>query len=405
MKYMPTLSHIVTGFVVVLVGYASSAAIVFQAAENAGATATELTSWLWALGVGMGLSSLGLSWHYRQPILTAWSTPGAALLVTSLSGLSMSEAIGAFLICSLLITLCGISGWFDHLMALLPPSLAAAMLAGVLFPFGLQAFGALQHQLALAGLMLLCYLLLKNRLPRYAIPMTLLVGLGLAITQGQFDSGNIEWQLAMPVFMMPSFSLNTLIGVAIPLFVVTMASQNMPGLAVLRAHNYQAPASSLISWTGITGLLLAPFGGFAFNLSAITAAICMSEEADPDHNKRYQASIWAGIFYLLAGLFAATVASLLLVLPKTLIMVIAGLALLSTIGNSLYSALIVEQEREAALITFVITASGLSLFGIGSAFWGLVIGLLVHYFRHFEKNHSVAKPHGSEPKTDAAKAQ
>ncbi|WP_051227381.1 benzoate/H(+) symporter BenE family transporter [Oceanospirillum beijerinckii] len=385
MKYIPALSHTVTGFVVVLVGYASSAAIIFQAAESAGATATELTSWLWALGVGMGLSSIGLSLYYRQPVLTAWSTPGAALLVTSLSGLSMSEAIGAFLACSLLITVCGISGWFDRLISLLPPALAAAMLAGVLFPFGLQAFGALQYQLELAGLMLLCYLLLKNSLPRYAIPITLLAGLGLASLQGQFDSSGIEWQLAMPVFMMPSFSLNTLIGVAIPLFVVTMASQNMPGLAVLRAHGYQAPASPLISWTGITGLLLAPFGGFAFNLSAITAAICMSEEADPDRNKRYLASIWAGIFYMLAGLFAATVASLLLVLPKTLIMVIAGLALLTTIGNSLVSALAEESAHESALITFAITASGLSLWGIGSAFWGLVVGLGVYYLRHYEQ--------------------
>ncbi len=381
MTSIPGLSHLSAGFITVLVGYSSSTVIIFQAAEAAGATNAELISWLWALGVGMAISSIGLSLHYRQPVLTAWSTPGAALLVTSLSGLSMAEAIGAFMFSSVLITLCGMSGWFDRLMTFIPTSLASAMLAGVLMPFGLGLFTALENQLLMVGLMLLTFLLIKTSLPRYAVPIALLMGLMIANIQGDISLGTIHWQLASPVFIWPEFSLSSLIGVGLPLFIVTMASQNMPGLATLRAHGYTAPASPLISWTGLTGIILAPFGGFAFNLSAITAAICMGKEADPDAKKRYLASVSAGIFYLLAGLFAATIASLLTTLPKELIVAIAGLALLGTIASSLQAALHQEHSREATLLTFVITVSGVSILGIGSAFWGLVIGLGVYHLR------------------------
>lgn len=381
MTSIPSLSHLSAGFITVLVGYSSSTVIIFQAAEAAGATNAELISWLWALGVGMAISSIGLSLHYRQPVLTAWSTPGGALLVTSLSGLNMAEAIGAFMFSSVLITLCGISGWLDRLMTFIPTSLASAMLAGVLMPFGLGLFTALENQLLMVGLMLSTFLLIKTSLPRYAVPITLLMGLIIANIQGDISFGTIHWQLASPVFIWPEFSFSSLIGVGLPLFIVTMASQNVPGLATLRAHGYTAPASPLISWTGLMGIILAPFGGFAFNLSAITAAICMGKEADSDAKKRYLASVSAGIFYLLAGLFAATIASLLTTLPKELIVAIAGLALLGTIASSLQAALHQEHSREATLLTFVITVSGVSILGIGSAFWGLVIGLGVYHLR------------------------
>lgn len=384
MRELFTLSRFTAGFIAVLVGYTSSAVIVFQAAAAAGATASEISSWLWALGVGMAFTSIGLSLRYRNPVLTAWSTPGAALLVTGLSGISMGEAIGVFLFSSLLITLCGVTGWFGKIMRHVPQSLAAAMLAGVLLQFGLELFVALQAQLLLVGAMLVTYLFAFHLLPRYVIPLALLVGLLIAGFQGQLNLDEVSWGITTPVLMVPSFSWSSLIGVGIPLFIVTMASQNVPGIAVLRANGYQTPASPLIGWTGFTGLVLAPFGGFAFNLAAITAAICMGKEADPDPQKRYLASVWAGVFYLLIGLFGATVVALFSAFPSELVMAIAGLALLGTIGNSLAASLHQADDRQAALLTFLITASGVSVIGIGSAFWGLVVGLLAYHLSRLQ---------------------
>lgn len=371
------LAHVSAGLIAVLVGYTSSAAIVFQAAHSAGATPPQIASWLWALGLGMGVTCIGLSLRYRTPVLTAWSTPGAALLATSLTGVPMSDAIGAFLFASALMTAVGISGAFDRLARLVPKALAAAMLAGILLRFGTSAFAALADAPLLVGTMLLAFFAGRRWLPRYAVPLTFAAGLGMAFASGSIASGEIRWALAAPVFMMPGFSVATLLGVGVPLFVVTLASQNLPGIAVLRANGYTTPASPLVGWTGVTGLLLAPFGGFSFNLAAITAAICMSPEADPDPAQRYRASLWAGVFYLLTGLFGAAVASLFAAFPPALILAIAGLALLATIGGSLVAALADETERDAALVTFLVTASGLTLFGIGSAFWGLVFGLAV----------------------------
>jgi len=369
------LSHLSAGFIAVLVGYTSSAAIVFQAAHAAGATPGEIASWLWALGLGMGITCIGLSLRYRTPILTAWSTPGAALLATSLNGIGMAEAIGVFLFVSALITLAGVTGWFERIMHRLPKSLAAAMLAGILLRFGMSAFAALPGQLGLVGGMFAVFLVARRALPRYAVPLSFLCGLLLAALAGDLHLAGVSFELARPVFTLPSFSLPSLIGVGLPLFIVTMASQNVPGLAVLRANGYSTPASPLLGWTGLTGLLLGPFGGYSFNLAAITAAICMSKDADPDPAQRYRAAVWAGIFYLLTGLLGATVSQLFAAVPPALIVAIAGFALLGTIGNSLYGALGDEKERDPALITFLVTASGLSLFGVGSAFWGLLFGL------------------------------
>ena len=370
-----SISHISSGFIAVLVGYTSSAAIIFQAAHTVGASPAEISSWLWALGIGMGATCIGLSLYFKSPILTAWSTPGAALLITGLAGLPLSEAIGIFLFNSLLITIAGFSGWFERLMRHVPKSLAAAMLAGVLLRFGLDVFVVLPTQGVLVGLMLVCYLLGRRFFPLYAVPTTFLIGLLAASTQGLLVFESIRVEFAQPVFMPPTFVLSSLIGVGLPLFVVSMASQNVPGLAVLRANGYNTPASPLVGWTGFTGLLLAPFGGFSFNLAAITAAICISKDSDPDPKRRYLATVWAGIFYLLTGIFGATVVNIFAAFPSALIIGIAGLALLGTIGNGLVVALQDEKERDAALITFLVTASGLALFGIGSGFWGILFGM------------------------------
>lgn len=372
------ISHISAGFIAVLVGYTSSVAIIFQAANAAGASAAELSSWMWALGIGMGASCIGLSLKYRSPVLTAWSTPGAALLVTSLAGLSMNQAIGVFLFSSLLITLSGVTGWFQKIMRYVPRHIAAAMLAGILVRFGMDLFISMQTQWLMVGLMFITFLLGRLWLPRYTVPLALAVGIICASALGLLRLDVLTWTPATPLFMTPEFSFSALIGVGIPLFIVTMTSQNVPGLAVLRANGYTTPATPLITWTGAAGLVLGPFGGFSFNLAAITAAICMSPDADPDPARRYMASVWAGIFYLFTGIFGATVVGLFAAFPLELVAAIAGLALLGTIGNSLATALGEESGREAALVTFICTASGLTFMGVGSAFWGLVFGMCVH---------------------------
>lgn len=370
-----SLSALVAGFVTVLVGFTSSAALVFQAAEALGADQAGIGSWMLALGLGMGLTCIGLSLRYRAPVVTAWSTPGAAMLITAAAGVTMAEAVGAFLVCAALIVAVGFGGWFERAIHRIPTSIASAMLAGVLLRFGLDVFTAMQSQLALVLAMFAAWLAARRLLPRYAVPLALAVGLGVAAARGLLHPGEVRLQLAQPVLVMPEFSLAGLVGVALPLFVVTMASQNVPGVAVLRACGYgRVPVSPVVGWTGVATLVLAPLGAFALNLAAITAAICMGREAHEDPQRRYVAAVAAGAFYLLVGLFGATVAALFAALPRELVLGIAGIALFGTIAAALAGATAKESEREAALVTFLVTASGFTLAGIGSAFWGLVAG-------------------------------
>ncbi|GAB4159393.1 MAG: benzoate/H(+) symporter BenE family transporter [Cyanobacteria bacterium J069] len=378
-----SVSAAIAGFVTVLVGFTSSAAIVFQAAQALGASPAEMGSWMGALGLGMGITCIGLSLRYRAPIATAWSTPGAAMLITTAAGLPMAEAIGAFVLSAVLITLAGFSGWFERVIDRIPIAIASAMLAGVLFRFGLDLFGAMQTQFAMTFAMFCTYLLMRQVMPRYAVVAALVLGVAIAAMQGLLQLDNIRLELAQPIFTSPQFTWRSLIGVALPLFVVTMASQNVPGVAVLRASGYDTPISPLIGWTGAATLVLAPFGGYTLCLAAITAAICMGREAHEDPDRRYVAAVFAGLFYLLVGLFGATVASVFAAFPVELVLAIAGLALLGTIGNGLATALRDDRDREPALITFLVTTSGVALFGIGSAFWGLVAGALAIAIRQF----------------------
>ncbi len=372
-----SLSAAVAGFVTVLVGFASSAVIVFQAAQALGASPDEISSWIWALGLGMGVTCIALSLRYRVPVVTAWSTPGAAMLITTTSGLPLSQAIGAFLLSALLMLIAGFSGWFERGMRRIPLSLASGMLAGVLLRFGLDVFVAMQSRLALALAMLIVYLCGRRWFPRYAVIATLLTGIAIAAGTGSLQLGEVHLQLAKPIFTMPDLSLAAVFGIALPLFAVTMASQNVPGVAVIRASGYDVPISPVIGWIGAVNAVLAPFGAYALNLAAITAAICMGREAHEEPARRYVAAVFAGVFYVIVGLFGATVVALFAAFAKELIMAIAGIALFGTIGNSLAAALREEQDREPALITFLVTASGLSLGGIGSAFWGLLAGVAV----------------------------
>jgi benzoate membrane transport protein len=384
-----SISAATAGFVAVLVGFTSSVAIVFSAALAFKATPEQLTSWVWALGIGMGVCTLLPSLILRKPVMVAWSTPGAAVLAVagaagaSGAGYSMNEAVGAFMICAVLITVSGVTGWFEKIMDRIPMAIAAALLAGVLARFGMQGFVAAQTALPLVALMLATYLIGKRLVPRYAIPLTLLFAIIYVALGAQLTMQNIELSLAKPVFVMPTFTWQAAISLALPLFIVTMASQNLPGVAAIRASGFQLPLSKIISMTGVATFLLAPFGAYALNLSAITAAICMGKEAHPDADKRYIASSVCGITYIFVGLFASIVTGLLTAFPKELIAAIAGLALLGTIANGLAMALKEEEHRDAAIITFLVTLSGVAIAGIGSAFWGVVAGSLALFVQNY----------------------
>ena len=390
-----SLSTATAGFVAVLVGFTSSVAIVFQAAQAFAATPAQTGSWLWALGLGMGLCTLLPSLYLRKPVMVAWSTPGAAVLATAglAGGFSMAEAVGAFMVCAALIILFGVTGWFERVMQRLPLAIASGLLAGVLARFGMQAFVAAQTDLPLVLLMLAAYLLGRRITPRFVVPLTLVLAIGfVAVTQG-FRGPTLEFALTVPVFVAPVFTLAAAVSLALPLFVVTMASQNLPGVAAIQAAGFGnppgaaaeagVPISKIITLTGVATLVLAPFGGFALNLSAITAAICMGPESHPDRQRRYTAAVVCGAIYVLIGLFGAAIVAALTAFPQELIAAIAGLALLGTIANALHVALRDEAHREAALITFLVTLSGVVIGGVGAAFWGVLAGAAALFVQQY----------------------
>lgn len=397
-----SLSAFTAGFVAVLVGFTSSVAIVFQAALALGATPTMVASWMWALGLGMGLCSLLPSLWLKKPVMVAWSTPGAAVLATAATagGFGMAEGVGAFILCAVLITIAGATGLFERVMNRIPLALASALLAGVLARFGLSGFAAAQTALPLVLLMLLTYLIGKRLTPRYAVPLTLVVAIVFVAVRAEFTEANIQWGLTQPVFVTPTFTWAAFISMSLPLFVVTMASQNLPGVAAIQAAGYVdrrseggdagIPISKVITLTGVVTLVLAPFGAFALNLSAITAAICMGPEAHANPARRYIAAVSCGAIYVVIGLFGAAITGVLTAFPRELVAAIAGLALLGTIGSALAAALKDDAYREAALITFLVTLSGVVIAGVGSAFWGVAAGALALLVQHYGRTKSAA---------------
>ncbi len=378
------LSHVTTGFIAVFIGYASAAAIIYQAAMSAGATQQQVASWFWALGVGMGVTTILLSFCYKKPIVTAWSTPGAALLITSLDGLTMNQAVAVFLFSSLLITFVGLAGVFERVLKQIPTALASAMLAGILLQFGLGMFASLTIEVEVVVVMLAMFVLARSWLGNLLIPSIFVVALMMCIGMGKLDVSEVSLSLTVPVVIVPDFELFSLISVGVPLFIVTMASQNLPGFAVLKANGYQVDSSKVITTTGVTGLLLAPLGGFAFNLAAITGAICMGPNADEDPKTRYMAGISMGVFYLLAAILGMSLVSLFSAVPTAIVIAIAGLAVMPTLLNCLTVSMADIRYREPALFTFLFTASGINLMGIGSAFWGICIGLLFCWVQDYK---------------------
>lgn len=369
---------VVAGLISVLVNYGGTFILVFQAAKVAGLSPELTASWVWSISIGVGVSGIVLSWVSRAPVITAWSTPAAAFLVTAMVSTPYAEAIGAYLVSAAAFVLLGLSGWFDRLIRLIPAGIAAGLLAGILLQFGIGAFGGMAMDPWLTGLLIVAYVVLKRSCPRYAVVGILVLGLSYLLLQDRADLSGLRLQLAAPVFTMPVFTLNALLSVALPLFLITLTGQYMPGMLVLRNDGYAISANPIVTLTGLGSLLMAPFGSHAFNVAAITAAICTGPEAHDDPSKRWIAGIAAGVFYILVGVFGLTLAAVFMALPAHFITTLAGLALLGTIGGSLASAMADAKTREAALITFLAASANINLMGIGGAFWGLVIGLLAY---------------------------
>ena len=365
------------GFVTFLIGISVSAVLVIQAAQMLGANTEQITSWFWALGLGIGLTGLILSWKFKYPVATSWSTAGLALIIATGSGYNLHEAIGAFLVCGLITALLGFFGAFEKVLAYIPQSLTSAMLAGVLLKFGIAIFANMQDHWQFIISLLAVYVVSKRLWPRYCIVITVVIGIVLCPFFMAFHPPVLHWDLAKPVWITPEFTWSAILGLALPLFVINMASQYLPGIAMIKSYGYQPHVNQLIGWTGTAQTLLAPFGCYTVNIAAISAAVSLDDQVHPDPAKRYIAGISCGFFYILMGLFAATLTSLLMSFPSLFIMALAGIALFGTISHNIAIAFHEPNDREAALLTFLCSASGVQFFGIGSAFWGLIVGIIV----------------------------
>jgi benzoate membrane transport protein len=389
----------------VIVNYGGTFILVFQAAKVAGLSPELTASWVWSISIGVGVTGLLLSWVSREPIITAWSTPAAAFLVTALATTPYEEAVGAYLISAAAFVVLGLSSYFERLIRLIPNGIAAGLLAGILLQFGIGAFGSMTLDPKLAGLLILAYLIIKRFSARYAVVGILILGLSFLLLEHRVDLSGLKLELAAPVFTMPVFTLNALLSVALPLFLITLTGQYMPGMLVLRNDGFRTSANPIVWVTGLGSLVMAPFGSHAMNVAAITAAICTGPEAHQDPSKRWVAGIAAGVFYILVGVFGVTLAAVFMAFPATFITTLAGLALLGTIGGSLAGAMADIKSREAALITFLASAANITLFGIGGAFWGLVIGLLAYFILNGKLPQRKTEKLGSEELPAASDAR
>ncbi|WAL99474.1 benzoate/H(+) symporter BenE family transporter [Streptomyces sp. Je 1-369] len=371
-----SVSAVVAGAVAVVVSFAGPLTIVVQAAHAGDLDEARLSSWIWAIAVGSGVTGFVLSLRLRVPVVAAWSTPGAALLVTQLDEVPYATAIGAYLAAAALTVLVGVTGWFDALMRRIPGAVVSAVLAGILLRFGLDAFRALESGPAVAGVMLAGYVVCQRVAPRYAIAAPLAAAVAVAGATGTLSLGGTQLSLAAPVFTTPAWPGEALVSLTLPLFLVTMSAQNAPGVGALREAGYAVPSGRLVRDTGVASAVFAPFGAHAINLGAITAAICAGPDAHEDRARRYVAGLSCGVFYVVVGLCGATVAGLFAALPQELISAAAGVALLGALGGSISTAFTEADSRTPAIVAFLTTASGLTLWGLGAALWGLVFGML-----------------------------
>ncbi|MFW0702957.1 benzoate/H(+) symporter BenE family transporter [Aliarcobacter butzleri] len=387
--YSNILPPVIAGLISVIVNYGGTFILIFQAAQMAGLSPELTASWIWSISIGVGITGIYLSWYTKEPIITAWSTPAAAFLITALVSVPSSEAIGAYILSAFAFLILGITGYFGKLIRLIPISIASGLLAGILLQFGISAFTNMTIDPLLAISLFFVYLITKRFSSRYAIVSVLSFGFILLLLQSQINFSGFELKLASPIFTEPTFSLNATLSLALPLFLITLTGQYMPGLLILKNDGFKTSAKPILAITGLGSFIMAPFGSHAFNLAAITAAICTGKESCEDPSKRWIAGIAAGIFYILVGIFGVTLAALFAAFPATFISTLAGLALLSTIAGSLSNAITDIDTREAAIITFLATAANINLFGIGGAFWGLILGLISYFILNgkFKKIH------------------
>jgi len=368
------LSIVTSAVVAALVGFGSTIAIIIAAAQAVGADPAQTSSWVAALCLAMAATSGPLSVRYRMPVITAWSTPGAALVAAS-TGLSIHAAVGAFLLAGALIMLAAFIKPFGRLIERIPTAIAAAMLAGVLLQFVVGVFQSAQGVPGLVLPLVALFLVVRLFNPALAVLAVLFLGLGLAFGSGMARPLTSGLSLSSLTFIAPSFEPAALIGLGLPLFLVTMASQNLPGFAVLKASGYQPPSRPILAGTGLASIVTAFFGAHTSNLAAISAAICTGPDTHPDPSKRWMVGPFYSLSYLAFATFSAALIGLIAALPPELIKTVAGLALIGSFAGALGSSLSEDAKRFPAVVTFAVTASGLTLFGIGSAFWGLVAGL------------------------------
>ncbi|XKE47072.1 benzoate/H(+) symporter BenE family transporter [Halomonas organivorans] len=377
-----SIPAVTAGFVAVLVSYSGPLAIFFQAAQSADIAPTMMTSWVWAISIGAAVSGIGLSLWLKVPVVTAWSAPGTALLVTLFPELSLNEAVGAYLVAAAAIFVIGVTGSFDRIIQLIPPGIASAMMAGILFQFGVGVFESLATVPALVIGMLLAYLVFKRLTPRYSLVLLLVVGVILAVVFEDASLQGVSLSLADPQFIRPEWSWNATLSLAIPLVLVSLTGQFLPGMAIMRSAGYDTAARPIVTVTSLMSCVTAFFGGITTVIAAITAAICTGKEAHEDPGKRYVAGVANGVFYLVGGTFAGTIVLLFTSLPGEFVAVLAGLALSGAIASNVSAFAARTDHLEASVITFLATASGVSFLGLGSAFWGVVIGAIAYNALH-----------------------
>ena len=373
-----SISATVAGFLAVLISYSGPLIIFFQAAQKAQVSSAMMISWIWGISIGAAVAGIFLSIKYKVPIITAWSAPGTALLVTLFPHISLNEAVAAYITSAVVIFLVGITGYFDKLLRWIPQDVAAGMMAGILFQFGLGLFTASDSMPTIVFGMLAVFLVAKRLVPRYAMVWVLVCGVGLSLFLGKMNPVDVHFSLAIPQFIRPQWSWNSTLNLAIPLILVSLSGQFLPGMAMMKISGYDTPAKPIITATSIASLAVACVGGITIVLASITAALCMGKDAHELKERRYIAGIANGIFYILGGLFAGSIVMLFSLLPKELVAALAGLALLGAIGTNITVAMKSDAHRDAALITFLATASGMHFLGLSSVFWGICIGVIAH---------------------------
>lgn len=374
-----SISATVAGFLAVSISYSGPLIIFFQAAQRAHVSTDMMVSWIWGISIGAAVSGIYLSIKYKTPVITAWSAPGTALLVTLFPNVSLNEAVAAYITSAIVILLIGVTGYFDKLLKWIPQDVAAGMMAGILFQFGIGLFTASDSMPFIVFSMLIVFLIAKRLMPRYTMIWVLAAGVLLSLILGKMNPVDVSFSLAIPQWINPEWTWNSTLNLAVPLILVSLTGQFLPGMAIMKLSGYDTPAKPIITVTSIASLAVACVGGITIVLASITAALCMGKDAHELKEKRYIAGIANGIFYILGGLFAGSIVMLFSLLPKELVAALAGLALLGAIATNISVAMKNDSQRDAALITFLATASGMHFLGLSSVFWGICIGVIAHF--------------------------